>query len=162
MEEQTFDTNSNAVSTILTIKANIINRLASNSNVCKTLSVTIAGVLVGFNSTLPWPHLIFVIFSILALMILDSMYMGLKKSTEKISKEIIKNATTGKKIDPYIVDAENDKDRKKTIKTAIKVGFGSITIRLFYAIMIVGLIAVKLWPCIQIKDFLSFLCTCPG
>ena len=74
-----YDLNSPAVTTHLTIVAEIINRLANNSNYCKTTSVAIATVFATFTTTPDWMSFIIWVIPIVAIAFLDSMFVYIKK-----------------------------------------------------------------------------------
>lgn len=133
-----FDSNSAAVTTVLNINAGIINRLADNSNVCKTLAISMAGVVIGLSDSLSCWQVVFLILLELMFLYLDSLYMGLIKRTKDVSCDIInaaKSETTEKK-NPYLIEYRG----KKTNWDAVKEGFKSSTVWPFYLIIIIGLI----------------------
>lgn len=147
------DLNSPAVTASMTIYCHIINRLAGNSNVCKTISIALAGAYIGFKMQ---PHLIIgliIIAVILCLMALDSLYIGLKDNTNEISQNILQEVIKGDSahINPFNMNEFNKlkidiKNRhpkhSKTMYNCrlIKDGFKSISVWLFYSVIIVGII----------------------
>lgn len=134
-----YDCNSLAVSTLLTINSEIINRLANNSNICKTLAITLSGAVVGLSSNLSLWHILFVIIVVLMLLLLDSLYMGLKKRTEEVSMSIIVAAKAeDSDKNPYDIKYSG----KKTNMEAIETGFKSSTVWPFYIFLIAGLIVL--------------------
>lgn len=136
-----FGPNSLAVNTRLSIEAEVINRLANNSNICKTLAITLAGAIIGFDMTLGPLHVVFVIAALLMLMYLDSLYMGLKKRSQRVSTLIIRASRDGL-INPYKIVY----DGKKTNMGAFCKGVRSSTVWPFYAIAIAGVALLYFHP----------------
>ena len=147
------DINSPSVTATMTMYCHIINRLAGNSNVCKTISIALAGAFIGFKMQPPLALVLIILGIILCLMILDSFYIGLKDNTHAASQQLIKEVRQGENpdINPYnmnkfnILKANLKQKYSKHSKamynwTLIKDGFKSISIWLFYIVVIGGLV----------------------
>lgn len=78
-----------AVTTHLSIVAEIINRLANNSNYCKTICVAVVTVFATFTASPDWWTLLIWCIPILAIALLDSMFVYLKKRLSKEQEEFI-------------------------------------------------------------------------
>ena len=85
----TYDLNSPAVTIHLSIVAEIINRLANNSNYCKTTSVAVATVFATFTKTPDWMSWIIWVIPIVAIALLDSMFVYLKKRLTQEQEEFV-------------------------------------------------------------------------
>ncbi len=77
-----------AITTAITNLCYIINRLAENSNVCKTIAVAVAGVFVSFTKCPSEGQFWFLFILICILAFNDGIYMGLKKSLENMSDKL--------------------------------------------------------------------------
>lgn len=137
MSDKEFDPNSPAVTTTLTCAAGIINRLAGNSNVCKTLSITLAAAMIGFATAPAWWRYLMVMAAVIVLMLMDSLFIGLKKRTEKKTKKIIESSLTDHQ-NPY--DLFNQSDLEDNNFSAIKSGLRSRSLWPFYLVIIICLI----------------------
>lgn len=149
--DQPLNLNSPAVTASMTIYCHIINRLAGNSNVCKTISIALAGAFIGFKMQPPLVLVMIIIGIILCLMVLDSLFIGLKDNTQAVSRRIIEEVRQGKRdINPYDMNEFNNlkENLKRTYPkhskamynwSLIKDGFKSISIWLFYIVVIGGL-----------------------
>ena len=134
-----FKFDSPVVTTTLSIQAEIINRLATNSNYCKTLAITLSGAVVALSNGLLWPKLVLVCIVILVLGYLDALFIGLKKQRESISKEIIDDVKNKPTINPYDTALKNGGGKKDAVLRGIK----SSTIWPFYLAIILGMIGIS-------------------
>lgn len=75
-----------AITASMTIMGNIVNRLANNSNICKTVTVTLTGLILGLNAGMTLGSLICVLICIVAIFYQDCLYCTLKKGVTDVSK----------------------------------------------------------------------------
>ncbi|MDE6654942.1 MAG: hypothetical protein K2K37_11220 [Muribaculaceae bacterium] len=151
MSDKEFDPNSPAVTTTLNCAAGIINRLAGNSNVCKTLSITLAAAIIGFATVPAWWRYLMVMAAVIVLMLLDSLFIGLKKRTELKTKKIIESSKTGYQ-NPYDIFYQSDPDDNNF--SAIIRGLRSSAVWPFYLVIILCLITgmcIECHLCLCIK-----------
>ncbi len=139
IDDKKFKSDSPEVTTTLSIQSEIINRLATNSNYCKTLAITLSGAVVGLSDCWLWPKLVFVCVVILVLAYLDALFIGLKKQRERISKEIINDAKDNPTVNPYYTALKNGGGKKDALCRGIK----SSIIWPFYLAIILGMIGVS-------------------
>lgn len=84
-----YNLNSPAVTTHLTIVAEIINRLANNSNYCKTTAVAVATIFATFTKNPDWLSLVIWLIPIVAIALLDSLFVYLKKRLSGEQEEFV-------------------------------------------------------------------------
>lgn len=131
-----FNLNSPAVTTHLTILGEIINRLANNSNYCKSVCAGIVAAFITLSESATPMFLIIWCIPILAIAILDSLYVYLKNNLTRQQNEFVENVKTGKEVNPFKIDSS--KKGCNQIK-GIWEGFKSKSVWLFYVAMIVTL-----------------------
>lgn len=147
-----------AVTTHLSIVAEIINRLTNNSNYCKTVCVTIVAVFFTFSKDPNWASLAIWAIPIIAITLLDSLFVYLKKKLTAEQEEFISQImndnqrTKAKKINskmpttedikkkglemiPYVVSHSSNKENVLGMLKNI----GDISIWLFYFSMLLSL-----------------------
>lgn len=97
--------NSPAITTSMTLYTHIINRLASNSNVCKTVAAGLVGLIVGLKAELSGGHLIFVLLCVLAISYQDCLYVAIKKKLEQFAGDLRSAVLTGdySNIGPFMI-----------------------------------------------------------
>ena len=132
--------NSPAITTSMTLYTHIINRLASNSNVCKTLAAGLIGLIVGLKVDLFWYHMILVIVCVLAISYQDCMYVSLKKKLEGLAVDLRTAVLNGdySNIGPFMIP-ESNHGFIETIKQ-----WKSKSIWIFYLPMILAVFGVWL------------------
>ena len=158
-----YNLNSPAVTTHLTIVAEIINRLANNSNYCKTTGVAVATVFATFTKTPDWISLIVWGIPIFAIALLDSLFVYLKRRltceqeefvSQYLSEDDEKNAmaikekfclkSKGKRKDVEMVPFVVSSASKREIFWGMVRNLGDISVWLFYGSMILTL-ALVVW-----------------
>lgn len=80
--------NKPSVNTAMSNLCYIINRLADNSNICKSLSVAVAGAFVSFTHNPSYGQFWFIFILICILAFNDGLYMGLKENLQLISDKL--------------------------------------------------------------------------
>ena len=140
--------NGTAVNTALTINCYIINRLAENSNICKTITVAIAAAYISLTNNPTEPKFWFVAGIVFILMILDSLYIGLKKNLQSLSQKLIIRVTSENENDdfnPFDKKTFIDEEDLKSNRFNTSKSFRS---KIFYKVKTVfkGLISMSIWP----------------
>lgn len=157
-----YDLNSPAVTTHLSIAAEIINRLANNSNYCKTTCVAVATVFATFTRTPDWKSLLIWMIPIFAIALLDSLFVYLKKRLTCEEEEFVSQFLTadeqkiaraikekfclkseGKRKDiemlfPFVASSAS----KSEMFCGMLRNLGDISVLLFYGAMIITLVLV--------------------
>lgn len=94
-----------AVTASMTIYNHIINRLASNSNRCKSLAAGLVGLIVGLKIEISFWHFILTCICILAISYQDCMYVALKKKLEGVAADLRTAVETNsyQNISPFVI-----------------------------------------------------------
>lgn len=127
-----------AVTASMTIYNHIINRLASNSNVCKTLAAGLVGLIVGLKTEISFWHSILISVCILAISYQDCMYVALKKKLEGVAEDLrtaVEN-NNYEDIKPFTIPKS-----KYSFKEIIK-HWKSRSIKIFYVPILIALFGV--------------------
>lgn len=145
---QKYTLNSPAVTTHLTIVAEIINRLATNSNYCKTICVAIVTVFATFTTSPNWTAFVIWLIPIVAICLLDSLFVFMKKKLTK-EQEIfvkyykVKREAGEEKVDNKLIEVApfvlNSSTACEKICGTLK-NLGDVSIWLFYGAMIATLL----------------------
>ena len=140
-----YNLNSPAVTTHLSITAEIINRLANNSNYCKSACVAVVAVFAALttnpqcsDSNLIWWRVLVWGLPVLSLWILDSLFVYLKKSITTQQDQFVKDITSGRDVKPFVLKPTENKVR------GIFFNMGDISTIIFYFIMIASLV-LDIW-----------------
>lgn len=141
------DSNSPSVQSYLTNLQTVINRMAGNSAACKTWCVGLvsAVVIVIASTERPSPHYIWIsIVPIGLLSLLDSYYLAFEREFRALYNEFVVKLHSGTATanDVFIIKA-GPGGIKRLFSTAI--AFISASIWPFYVLLIVMLIAVRIW-----------------
>lgn len=134
-EQPKYDLNSPAVVAHMSIIGEIVNRLATNSNYCKTICVAIVTVFAAFSKDPDWKSLGVWLIPIVAIGILDSLFVYTKKRITKEGETFVENVENNLPVKPY--NLYKPKICEKIAGT-LKC-LGDISIWLFYGAMIVTL-----------------------
>lgn len=145
---QKYTLNSQAVTTHLTIVAEIINRLATNSNYCKTICVAIVTVFATFTTSPNWTSFVIWLIPIVAICLLDSLFVFMKKKLTKEQKVFVEHFKEEKEagreevdnklieVAPFVLNSSTACEKFcGTLKN-----LGDISIWLFYGAMIITLV----------------------
>ena len=140
-----YDLDSPAVTTHLSITAEIINRLANNSNYCKSVCVAVVAVFAALTSNPPgndsnpdWWRLLVWGLPVLSLWMLDSLFVYLKKSITTQQDQFVKDITSGRDVKPFVLKPTKNKFYGTIFN------MGDISTILFYFIMIASLV-LDIW-----------------
>ncbi len=113
-----------SVNSALTNLCYIINRLADNSNICKTISVAGAGAFVSFTDDPSNGQFWFLFFLICILAFNDGLYMGLKEDLQTVADKLSIAAVINPKsiINPFDIKLLRKLDLNK-VSTEIPVPY---------------------------------------
>ena len=143
-----YDLNSPAVTTHLSITAEIINRLANNSNYCKSACVAVVAVFAALatdskwsDSILIWWRLLVWGLPVLSLWILDSLFVYLKKNITTQQEQFVKDITNGSDVKPFVLASATLQEK---LGGTIWYMFTNISTAPFYFIMIASLV-MDIW-----------------
>lgn len=144
-----------AITTSMTLYTHIINRLANNSNICKTLAAGLVGLIVGLKAELSGFHMIIVLVCVLAISYQDCMYVELKKKLNGLAVDLRNSVLTGdySNIEPFMIP-ESEHGFIETIKQ-----WKSKSIWIFYLPMILAVFGVWLIGG-GYKMFCNWFCNC--
>lgn len=131
-----YDLNSPAVTTHLSILCEIINRLANNSNYCKSTCVAIVAVFATFVKDPCWLNIVIWVIPIIAICLLDSLFVFLKKNLTDSQKTFVDAIIRDKEVHPFVLDST--KFCEKAVGTIKSIG--NISIWPFYGSMILTLV----------------------
>ena len=106
-----------SVTTHCTIVGEIINRLANNSNYCKTLCVAVVTVLATFNNIPNWWLLIVWSIPILGLCGLDCLFVSMKKRLTEENEAFIEKMKKGEPCSPFEL---NKYSTRKKLRMRVK------------------------------------------
>lgn len=144
-----------AITTSMTLYTHIINRLANNSNICKTLAAGLVGLIVGLKAELSGFHMIIVLVCVLAISYQDCMYVELKKKLNGLAVDLRNSVLTGdySNIEPFMIP-ESKHGFIETINQ-----WKSKSIWIFYLPMILAVFGVWLIGG-GYKMFCNWFCNC--
>lgn len=131
--------NDPAVSSTMTIAGNIVNRLANNSNTCKTMCLTIVGAMIALKQDISKFPICIVIVMILLFGLLDMFYVHLKFHVSQECNRFRDDVLAGKEVTPYHINSLGFTGHFKGIFT----GHFSISTLIFYLVMICVILALK-------------------
>lgn len=171
---QLYDLNSPAVTTHLSIVAEIINRLANNSNYCKTVCIAIVAAFFSFTKSPGWYCLIVWCLPIGAIALLDSMFVWIKKKLTVEQEAFVSQFLTSDQLEkvrkqnkrfPTKDKGENDDDEMlpfvlchsswlSRLKGTLA-NLGDISIWLFYGTMIIAIALDVLFISIGLIDLVN-------
>lgn len=132
-----YDLNSPAITTTMIIAGNIVNRLASNSNTCKTLCATLVGAIIGLQIKMQLSILISILLLVMVLAFTDSMYVSLKKHVDYSCKMLRENVEKKHKVTPL------DIPHVKNLYCQIFRNMFSKSVAPFYAVIIAIIFIIK-------------------
>ncbi|MCM1139462.1 MAG: hypothetical protein NC453_12900 [Muribaculum sp.] len=134
-----YDLNSPAVTATMTIAGNIVNRLANNSNTCKAMCMTVIGLILGFEDSEKLHKLPLCLGILLTSLLLDCLYVFLRKKVTKYSYDLANHYGTGSRLSetpmPFIIPKSNLKERVLGITESL----GNMSILPFYLLIGIGL-----------------------
>lgn len=136
--------NDPAVSSTMTIAGNIVNRLANNSNTCKTMCLTIVGAMIALKHEIIQFPICLVILMILLLGILDMFYVHLKFHVSQECNRFRDDILAGKEVTPYHINSLGFTGHFKGIFN----GHFSVSTLIFYLVMTCVILTLKYMDCL--------------
>jgi hypothetical protein len=135
------DINSSAVQKYLEFLQSVINRMASNSNGCKTWCVTLVSAIIVIIADKAKPDYVWIAIVPIALFLfLDSYYLGLERSFRDLYNTFINklHAKSATETDVYKLTPNND------FFYTLRAGM-SLSIWPFYGLLAAMLIITRMW-----------------
>lgn len=125
-----------AVTTHLSILAEIVNRLANNSNYCKSAAVVIVSMIAAFGTNFDKNKCIICGIPLLCIALLDSLFVYLKKNVTSQQKTFVEKIEKGKPVAPFNLDH----NKKCDVFCGMISNMADVSIWLFYGAMVISLV----------------------